>query len=622
MDFLLSILLIIPLVSALGSIVFSNKDENPIFWTSILGVGANFLLLSILSGIWFTNGQNDFAFQGPVLYHASETEFAVHLFLDGYAFVYALVASFVTGVIMVFSKTYVHREKWYKRFYNNVNFFYFGLMLVLIAGNLEMLFVGWEILGVTSFFLIGFYRERYLPVKNAIKVVSLYRIADIGLLLGIWICHHYFGHSIDFATLEGIHDTMPHILNATFYQYFIPSVFIVAAMVKSAQFPFSSWLPRAMEGPTTSSAIFYGSLSVHIGVFLLIRVAPFWDDNLFFQVLIASIGLVTLFASTIIARVQSTVKTQIAYSSIAQIGLMFIEVALGLYWVATIHFACNALLRTYQLLVSPSVLSYKIHDQFFHFTPPASPKTASTWDKIKLSFYLLGVKEFNLDTFMYNYLWMPLKRLGNMFKFLNDKNTYIIALPVFFAGLYAVYNKHLIPAEILRYMPEVFALIAFIYVLKAFVERKSALTAWILLIINQLYQSLAFGFNEGFDFLQVHIYLSGIFIAGLIGLSVINKLRQRNETISLNQFNGHSYEHPRLAFIFAFACLGLAGFPITPTFIGEDLMLGHIHENQIPLVVLIVLNIILDGLVVFRIYSRLFLGVHGKAYHETAYRSS
>jgi NADH-quinone oxidoreductase subunit L len=622
MDFLLPILLIIPLISLAIGFSFSNENEKAIFWSSILSVGFNFILLSTLSIMWFTNGFNDFIYRGPVLYHAAETEFALNLFLDGYAFVYALTATFLTGVVIIFSRTYLHREKGFKRFFNNLKFFYFGLLLVLLAGNLEMLFMGWEVLGVTSFFLIGFYRERYLPVKNALKVVSLYRIADISLLLGIWICHHYFGHSIDFATLDGLHSPQAHILNEKIYEFAIPGVFLLAAMVKSAQFPFSSWLPRAMEGPTTSSAIFYGSLSVHIGVFLLIRTAPFWEGNFIFHVLIAVIGLLTVIVSTVTARVQASIKTQIAYSSIAQIGLMFIEVSLGLYWIAVIHFVANALLRSHQLMISPSVLSYRIHDQFFHFAPPAEQKTHTTWDKIRLSFYMLGVKEFNLDTFMYNYLWMPLKKAGNLFKFLSDTNTYVVALPFFLMGLYAVYHQEFLPDEILRYLPEAFAFVGFIFILKAFVERKSALTAWVLIIVNQLYQSLAFGFNEGFDFNQVHIYLSGIFIAGLLGVWVINKLRRNNENVTLNQFNGHVYEHPRLAFIFVIACLGLAGFPITPTFIGEDLMLGHIHENQIPLLILIVLNLILDGLVIFRIYARLFLGQHKKGYHEFSYRSS
>ncbi|MFT5018265.1 MAG: NADH-quinone oxidoreductase subunit L, partial [Limisphaerales bacterium] len=270
MSNLLPLLLVIPLLGLIIGFSFSNKDERAIFLASVISVAANFLLLLGLAVDWVSGGFLPLDYRGPVLFRAEEMEFDLNLLLDGYSFTYALVATFLTGLILFFSRTYVHREKGYKRFYNNLKFFYFGLMLVLLAGNLEVLFVGWEVLGVTSFFLIGFYRERYLPVKNALKVVSLYRIADVALLLGIWITHHYFGHSVNFVSVEGLHDAQDHILNERIYQYAIPGLFLLAALVKSAQFPFSSWLPRAMEGPTTSSAIFYGSLSVHIGVFLLI----------------------------------------------------------------------------------------------------------------------------------------------------------------------------------------------------------------------------------------------------------------------------------------------------------------------------------------------------------------
>ena len=622
MNQLIALLLIAPLVSLVIGFCFSNKQEQPIFWSAAIGLGVNFASLILLTFAWVSNGFEPIFFKGPVLYHAKETEFAINLFVDGYSLVYMLVATFLTGVVLVFSKYYIHREKGYKRFFNNLKFFYFGLMMVLLSGNLETLFVGWEVLGVTSFFLIGFYRERYLPVKNALKVVSLYRVADIALLLGIWVCHHYFGHSINFYDVTGLQNPQEHILNNRFYEFFIPSMFLFAGMVKSGQVPFSSWLPRAMEGPTTSSAIFYGSLSVHIGVFLLIRTAPFWEENLIFHFIIGGVGLLTSIMATFTARVQSTIKTQIAYSSIAQIGLMFIEVALGLYWLAVIHFACNAFLRSYQLLVSPSVLSYRIHDQLFHFTPPAPQGINGFWNKLKMSLYILSIKEFNLDSFMYRYLWNPLKKAGNALSFIGDKMMFLVAIPPFIIGLYLVYHQDILSKNLVAYLPEGFALFGFIFILKAFVERKSAMTSWVLIVINQLYQSLAFGFNEEFDFNQVHIYLSGIFISTFLGVAIILKLRQRNEDVSLHQFHGHSYEHPRLAFLFIVACLGLAGFPITPTFIGEDLMLGHIHENQFPLLIMVVLNLILDGLVIFRIYSRLFLGQHTKGYHEVAYRSS
>ncbi len=427
---------------------------------------------------------------------------------------------------------------------------------------------------------------------------------------------------MNFHEVTGLENAQAHMMNNGFYAYFIPALFLIAAMVKSAQIPFSSWLPRAMEGPTTSSAIFYGALSVHIGVFLLIRTAPYWEDNLIFHVIIGAIGIATCIVATLIARVQSSVKTQIAYSSIAQIGIMFLEVALGWHMLAVAHFAGNALLRTHQLLISPSVLSYRIHDQFFHFSPPAVQKTNGFINKLKLSMYVLSIKEFNLDAFMRRLLWNPIKKAGKLFGFMNEKTTYIIALPIFLMGLYGVYNKEMLPDVMLRYLPEFFALTGLIFILKSFVERKSALTAWVLIVVNQLFQSLAIGFNEEFDFQQVHLYLSGILISSFIGIAVINKLRRDSEDTSLNEFHGHSFEHPRLAFVFVIACLGLAGFPITPTFIGEDLMLGHIHENQFPLLILIVLNLILDGLVIFRIYSRVFLGVHKKGYHIKPYRSA
>jgi NADH:ubiquinone oxidoreductase subunit 5 (subunit L)/multisubunit Na+/H+ antiporter MnhA subunit len=397
MNAILPVLLIIPFISLVAGFSFRNTDEKEIYRVSLLGIFLNFLLLIILAYAFLFNGNQLIKFIGPVLYHTNENEFSLNLFIDGYSLAYMFIATFLTGVIIIFSKNYIHREKGYKRFFNNLKFFYLGLLLVLLADNLETLFVGWEVLGVTSFFLIGFYRERYLPVKNALKVISLYRVADIALLLGIWITHHYFGHSISFSNFEGLQNTNIHVLNDAFYHYMIPGVILLAAMVKSAQFPFSSWLPRAMEGPTTSSAIFYGSLSVHIGVFLLIRTAPFWEENLTMHFIIAFIGLITSVLATLTSRVQSSIKTQIAYSSIAQIGLMFIEVAFGLYWFAILHFASNAFFRSYQLLLSPSVLNYRIHEQLFHFEPPAKQYTNGIWNKIKLSIYVLSVKEFNLE---------------------------------------------------------------------------------------------------------------------------------------------------------------------------------------------------------------------------------
>jgi len=622
MNFLIYILLLIPLAIFFGTLLFSNKNEKSIYFISIAGIGLNYLLLISILAFWISNGFEPLILDGPTFYEAGNSSFGLNFMLDGYGFAYLFTATFLTAVIINFSRTYVHREKGFKRFYNNIIFFYFGLVLVLLAGNLETIFIGWEILGITSFFLIGFYRNRYLPVKNALKVVSLYRLADVAILLGIWLSHHYFGHSVNFYSMEHLSSSHAHVLDNEFYKYAIPSLFLLAAMIKSAQFPFSSWLPRAMEGPTTSTSIFYGSLSAHIGVFLLIRTAPFWENNYWFHFIIGGIGLLTAVVCTFIARVQPSIKTEIAYSSSTQVGVMFIEVSLGLYWLAIIHFIGNAMLRSHQLLISPSILSYRIHDLNFHFKQPQVQGKRTFLDRLKLSIYILSVKEFNLDTFMYKYLWNPFKSMGHAINFLSLKVLFSVSIIVFSIGFYALNNPATIPADLEIYLPIFYAFFSFLIILKSFVERKSSANAWGLIIANQIIISLALGFNEKLNTDELYIYLSGIVVSSIIGGWVIFQLHKKKYAIDLNEFHGHIYELPGLALLFLLACLGLLGFPITPTFIGEELLLNHLHENQFFLLILVFLNLILVSLAIFRLYSRLFRGQHKSDYHDFAYRSS
>jgi NADH-quinone oxidoreductase subunit L len=615
---LISIFLILPVIGLLLTFFVDNKQERFISLTILSVCWTHFGLFILFMTFWALDGFNPTVVQGPVLYKTAHSEFALKLFFDVTSAVYLGVASFLTVLVSIFSKYYMHRDKGYKRFYNNLLFFFFGINIVLLSGNFETLFIGWEILGITSFFLISFYKDRYLPVKNALKVFSLYRLADIALLLGIWMCHSLFHKNIDFLELPVV---MANIHGEGVLLIFIPFVFLIAAWVKSAQMPFTSWLPRAMEGPSTSSAIFYGALSVHIGVFLLIRTYPIWENQLLIKIIIITFALLTSIIATFTARVQSSVKTQIAYSSVAQIALMFIEVALGLHYLALIHFAGNAFLRCYQLLVSPSVLSYMIHDQFFNFVKPVDNYNGGTWDKIKLSIYMTSIKEWNIDSFQYNFLWRPLKIFGNLAGKIGNLTTMAIFTPLFMAGLYFVYHQDMLSAEIKQHYPEIFSFAALLLVSRAFVARQSAIYAWFLVLSSQLFISLSIGFNEQFDFTQVHIYLSGILASSAVGFYCIYRL-QSTENIDLDRFHGHSYMYPRLGFVFVIACLGLAGFPITPTFIGEDLLMSHIHKNQLVLVILTSLNFILDGLVVLRIYSRLFLGPHERGYHEIPYKSS
>ncbi|MBL0134718.1 MAG: hypothetical protein IPP79_12295 [Chitinophagaceae bacterium] len=144
-----------------------------------------------------------------------------------------------------------------------IQLFFLGYNLIIFSGNYESLFIGWEFIGIASFLLISFYRDRYLPVRNSIKVISIYRLGDIALILAMWMSHHIWHENIVFAKFND-----PSLLSSHLSEHYPSALFIMfmvvlAAMIKSGQFPFSSWLPRAMEGPTTSSGLFYGALSSH-----------------------------------------------------------------------------------------------------------------------------------------------------------------------------------------------------------------------------------------------------------------------------------------------------------------------------------------------------------------------
>lgn len=622
MESLLHIFILLPVLGFLVSLVLPAKKEAWLSWSAFITVGLHLLAAVVYIVYWVLNKHQALNLKDIVVFKTDGYEFFIDFYFDKITVVYLFVGSFLTFLVTVYSRYYMHREEGYKRFFNAIMFFFVGYNIAIFAGNFETLFMGWEILGISSFLLIAFYRNRYLPVKNAVKVFSIYRVGDVGILLAMWLSHHLWHENITFMKLNNYELVSSQLQNHTLMGVIISVLILVTAAAKSAQLPFSSWLARAMEGPTPSSAIFYGSLSVNMGVFLLLRTFPFWEHQFSVRILIGVLGLLTSVVATGIARVQSSVKSQIAYASIAQIGLIFIELAFGLDYLALFHFAGNAFLRTYQLLVSPSVVSYMIREQFYNFVP--REKTyEDTWPKrIEYSFYMLCLKEFNLDSYMYRYLWNPMKQIGRKLDFLNLKWTMIAFIPVYLFGLICLVNDHLLTDYIKHYLPILFSFIGVVMVFKSFTERKNVKMSWFYIIMNHFWIALAISFNELYKFDEALLYLSGITIAGTLGYFVLRRLRKIETAIDLDQFHGHSYTHPKLAFVFLLACLGLTGFPITTAFIGEDLIFSHIHENQIVLAFFVSLSFIIDGLAVIRIFARVFLGPHVKSIYEMAYRSS
>ena len=280
--------------------------------------------------------------------------FAVHdyrfplvLMADRLSLPFLAMTVVLSGLIGQFSATYLHRERGFLRFFLLLHLFAFGSLLAFAAGSFDLLAAGWELVGITSVLLIGFFQLRPAPVENALRVFGVYRACDIGLLVGVFAMH-------DWAGSASFESGFPMVSGAR--AVIVCLLLLLAASGKAAQVPFSGWLPRAMEGPTPSSAIFYGAISIHAGAYLLLRLQPLLAQSGLGTTLVILIGVATAIHGTIVGRASADAKTSLAYASLTQVGVVFVEIGLGLRWIAVSHILGHAMVRTMQFLRAPSML--------------------------------------------------------------------------------------------------------------------------------------------------------------------------------------------------------------------------------------------------------------------------
>lgn len=611
----------LPILTFLASLFFSRHQEKQLSGIAI-GMGVVHLLLVIYGiFIWASHGFVTQELAYLKLFEHEGFRFVLHFYFDKITATFALVGALITLLVLIFSRFYMHRDDGFKRYFCGLLLFYIGYSFAVFAGNFETLFIGWEIFGFTSFLLIGYYRDRYLPVKNAMKVISLYRLADVSLILMMWMAHHVFHTNITFTALAKTDWLNTFQLTPTSGGLiFIAATLVIAAAVKSAQVPFSSWLPRAMEGPTTSSAIFYGALSSHLGIFLLLRSYPLWQQVQGVHIAIIALGALTSIVAAMTARVQSTVKTQIAYGAITQMGLMLIEVGLGLHTLVLIHFVGHAFLRAYQLLVSPSMLGYMIHNQFFEY----QPKTVADIRKQpwRNTFYMLSLKEWQMDAFQFSYLWQPFKWLGKHLFWMQHLAAQLVLKLLILAGVLIELEIFSLPLSLKMMLPELYALLSLMCILFAFAWRGSPITAWWMIVMSQILIVLAVSLNVHVEAAHVWIYLTTTIAAAVLGLFCLHNTHVIDGDIGLHRYHGYAQERPDLAIIFLICGMGLVGFPFTPTFIAIDVMLTQIHDHQNILAALTALGFLFLEIAALRIYARVYLGPHKKHTHPIAYRSS
>jgi NAD(P)H-quinone oxidoreductase subunit 5 len=202
-----------------------------------------------------------------------------------------------------------------------------------------------------------------MPVRNGLRVWAVYRVSDAALLLAAVVLHHLTGQGdFDKLMFRGLPWPYGHAEITQYQALIVGLLLVVAAAGKSALVPFSGWLPRAMEGPTPSSAVFYGALSVHLGAFLLLRVNPLLSLSPVLCVVVISLGLLTAVYAALAARVQTDVKSALSFASLTQVGIIVAEIGVcpfgpaWLQYIPLVHILGHASLRTLQFLRAPSIL--------------------------------------------------------------------------------------------------------------------------------------------------------------------------------------------------------------------------------------------------------------------------
>jgi len=265
----------------------------------------------------------------PHYYH-----FSVKFVFDRLSVPFAILSLVLSGTIGAFATKYMHRERGYNRFFMLYAIFVLGMEVTSLAGTIETLFAGWELVGLSSALLVAFFQDRSQPSRNGLWVWVVYRVSDAALLLAAVTMHHLRGEG-DFDKLLGTGPWPYEYSTVSSGQALLVGLLLLlAAAGKSALVPFSGWLPRAMEGPTPSSAVFYGALSVHLGAFLLLRVSPLIERSLPLCVLIVAMGLTTAVFAYLSGSVQTDIKSALSFASLSQVGIMVAEIGVAAVCIA------------------------------------------------------------------------------------------------------------------------------------------------------------------------------------------------------------------------------------------------------------------------------------------------
>jgi NADH-quinone oxidoreductase subunit L len=362
------------LFPAAGAILLAGRGWRlPRIVTVIVGPGVVWASFAATLALFFGHANGDFTYWTWIKSGSFVVPF--NLLVDNLSIFMCLVITGVGALIVTYSVGYMEHEDdaSYARFFTYMDVFIFSMLLLVLAGNFVFLIVGWAMVGLSSYLLIGFWYQRKSAVLAARKAFVMNVIGDVGMILGafvLFVTYQTITYAGVFGEIAGLHPCqlghaciapLAHPLDSPSLE--LAAFFLlVGAIAKSAQLPLHTWLPDAMEGPTPVSALIHAATMVTAGVYLIGRMHPIYDIATYAHGTVAIVGAVTaLFAATI-AIVQTDIKRVLAYSTMSQIGYMFLAVGIGAYAAGFFHLLAHAFFKALLFMAAGNVI-HAMHDE-------------------------------------------------------------------------------------------------------------------------------------------------------------------------------------------------------------------------------------------------------------------
>lgn len=346
--------LFVPLVGFLGLMISSGFISRRL--AGIIGCTTIFISFLCFAGLLYTYTNESMSPQSFTLYRwipIDKIDADFNIRVDPLSLLMTLIITGVGFIIHVYSIGYMEHDEDYARYFACLNFFVFAMLLLVLAGNLLLLFVGWEGVGLASYLLIGYWYSRPAAAQAATKAFVVNRIGDCGLLIGLLLTIHTFGTT----DINEISQRAPQefLLGAPLLSL-LTLLYFIGAAGKSAQLPLHTWLPDAMEGPTPVSALIHAATMVTAGVYLVVRLHPMFMHTPSTLHLVGAIGGVTSLFAALCALAQTDLKRVLAYSTVSQLGLMFLACGVGAFYAAMFHLMNHAFMKGLLFLAAGNVV--------------------------------------------------------------------------------------------------------------------------------------------------------------------------------------------------------------------------------------------------------------------------